>query len=263
MEIIGYCTVDSYRIKSLLDKYQATKNVIVAEMMRDTLHLVFHPDKEAFIFPYGVIVTWGMNRQEGLILIEEIAPFEKERVAAIETDEFVARFGDISKVASDVITLTKMDTLTKMAVSHGIAQSVELSYFETAIQRSFESTRKIPGDLVKYGKIPLSRKEIRKKMAEIFQERSSINLHADVLDLPEFFWEHPELEPTYQMVANYLDIRARVEVLNHRLDIMHELYGVLGSELNHQHSTRLEMTIVLLIVVEVFLTLLRDVFHLL
>lgn len=261
MEIIGYCTVDSYKIKLLFEKYQAQKNLVLAEMIRDTLHVMFNETKEAFIFSYGVIVTWGMNRNEGLKLIEELSPFEKERIPTIEVDEFMAVIGETPKIANDIITLNNTDTLTKMAVSHGIAQSVELGYFETAIQRSFESTRKIPGDLVKYGKIPLSRKEIRKKMAEIFQERSSINLHADVLDLPEFFWEHPQLEPTYQMVANYLDIRARVEVLNHRLDIMHELYEVLGTELNHQHSTRLEMTIVLLIVVEVVLTLSRDVFH--
>lgn len=259
MEIIGFCTVESYRLKSILEAWQGTVQV---EMIRDTLHVTFAKDKEAFIFPYGILVTWGMSRIEGFELVEKLAPFERERVSIIETDEFFAVIGEQMKVANDIITLPNFDTLTKMAVSHGIAQSVELGYFETAIQRSFESTRQIPGDLARHGKISLSRKEIRKKMGEIFQERSSINLHADILDLPEFFWEHPQLEPTYQLIANYLDLRARVEVLNHRLDIMHELYEVLGGELNHQHSSRLETTIVVLIVVEVILSLITDVFHL-
>jgi uncharacterized Rmd1/YagE family protein len=259
MEIIGYCTADSYKIKPLFESLQLTYK---AQMIRDTLQVTLAEDQDIFIFPYGVVVTWGLARGDGLRFIDKLAPFEREKVALVETDQFFATLGEPQKIIDDILTLAHLDTLTKMAVSHGIAQSVELGYFETAVQRSFASTRKIPSDLAKYGKIALSRKEIRKKMGEIFQERSSINLHADVLDLPEFFWEHPELEPTYQMVANYLDIRPRVEVLNHRLDIMHELYEVLAGELNHQHSSRLETTIVLLIVVEVVLSLMRDVFHL-
>ena len=56
-------------------------------------------------------------------------------------------------------------------------------------------------------------------------------LHVDVLDTPEFFWEYPELEPLYIMTANYLDIETRVEVLNQRLDVIHELFEMLGNEL--------------------------------
>ena len=86
-------------------------------------------------------------------------------------------------------------------------------------------------------------------------------LHVDVLDTPEFFWEYSELEPLYAMTANYLDLETRVEVLNQRLDVIHELFEMLGNELNHQHSSRLEWTIIGLIVMEVILTLLRDVFR--
>jgi uncharacterized Rmd1/YagE family protein len=63
------------------------------------------------------------------------------------------------------------------------------------------------------------------------------------------------------MTANYLDIETRVEVLNQRLDVIHELFEMLGTELNHQHSSLLEWTIIVLIVMEVALTLMRDVFR--
>lgn len=63
------------------------------------------------------------------------------------------------------------------------------------------------------------------------------------------------------MTANYLDVRNRVEILNQRLDIIHDLFEVLGTELNHVHSNRLEWTIICLIVIEVIIALLRDVFH--
>ena len=258
MKLISFCTADSYRIKALFEKLQETHT---ATLIRDTIHVVLNPDKEVFIFPYGIVVTWDMTDDEGRAFIATLSDYEMQPVPTLDTDRYEVHLGDSHKIVNDMIYIPSMDLLSKMAISHGIAQSAELGYFETVIQRSFKSTRKIPADLEKYGRINLSRRDIRRKMGEIFQERSSINLHADVLDLPEFFWEHPQLEPLYQMVANYLDIRSRVEVLNHRLDIMHELYDVLATEVNHQHSNRLEMTIIILIIFEVIISLLHYVFH--
>jgi uncharacterized Rmd1/YagE family protein len=65
------------------------------------------------------------------------------------------------------------------------------------------------------------------------------------------------------MTANYLDLKTGVEILNHRLKVVHELFEMLGNELNHQHSSRLEWTIIGLIVLEVILILLKDVFKML
>lgn len=258
MEVIGFCVSDSYQIKSLAEYL---RNQYKVNLFRDVIALEFEKGGDIFIFSYGVIVTWGISRDRALQFIEEIKPYENNRCTTIETDEFTYIIGEKPAIIEDEIILPSFDLLNKLAVSHGIAQSVELNNFETTIQNIVDNTQKIPRELVQKGRISLSRKEIRQKMGELFVERSTINLHVDALDLPEFFWDYPELEPLYQMVANYLDIRARVEVLNHRLDILHELYEVLANELNHQHSSRLEWTIILLIVIEVVLTLLKDVFN--
>ncbi len=260
MNIYGFCVADSYQVKALSD-YLRTQYKI--NLFRDVIALQPQEGGEIFIFAYGVIVSWGVSRERALAFISEIKPFEHIRCEPIETDEFTYVIGEPPRIQEDEITLPNDETLTKLAISQGIAQSVELNNFENVIQKLYNETKKIPEDLAAKGSISLSRREIRKKMGELFVERSIINLHVDVLDLPEFFWDYPELEPLYQMIANYLDLRARVEVLNKRLDIVHDLYEVLGNELNHQHSSRLEWTIILLIVIEVVLTLLKDVFQIL
>jgi len=98
-------------------------------------------------------------------------------------------------------------------------------------------------------------------MGELFIARNSINLHLDVLDTPDFFWENSEVEPLYALMANDVDIKTRVEVLNQRLVVIKELFEMLANEVNHQHSSRLEWTIICLIIIEVFVSLLRDVFR--
>lgn len=229
---------------------------------------------QAFFFSYGVAVVWGINKQDALRTIEtEISHFENTHLDDIETDEFTYNYinnsnstgnssnSTVPKIVDDEIFLPNNDTLTKLAISHGIAQSVKLGTFETSLQKTFNATKHFPEELASHGKISLSRKGMRQKMGELFLARNSINLHMDVLDTPEFFWEYTELEPLYKMTANYLDIHRRVEILNQRLDVIHGLFEMLGNELNHSHSSRLEWTIIVLIIIEVIISLSRDIFR--
>jgi len=263
MDCRAYCTAAAYRIKSI---HEAYRNLYKVTAHRDVIHLeisISGGTADLFIFTFGSCVFWGFPKEFELEILKEIHAYEETPLDEIETDEFTYVYGAAPKIVEDEITLPNQDVLTKLALSYGLAQSVKLGTFEIATQKTFNSTKYIPDDLAKRGKISLSRREIRKKMGELFIERNSINLHVDVLDTPEFFWEHSELEPLYRTIASYLDIETRVEVLNHRLDVVHELFGMLGSELNHQHSSRLEITIILLIVIEVILSLMRDVFRIL
>lgn len=261
MECRAYCTATSYKIKAL---YEKIKIPLKATLYRDVIHIQVVIDDvfgDVFCFPYGAIVFWGFPLSMCQHYLDMLKEFEVQHLEEVETDEFTYVKGEPAKIVDDEIILPVDDTLSRLAISHGLAQSVKLGVFENAIRKSFNTTKRLPEDLAKHGRIPLSRREIRRKMGDLFIERNSINLHVDVLDTPEFFWEYSELEPLYAMTANYLDIKTRVEILNQRLDVIHELFEMLGNELNHQHSSRLEWTIICLIVIEVLVTFFRDVFR--
>lgn len=261
MDCRAFCTAESYDIRALHD---SLKGLYKTNLFRDVVHIEI-PDgvqiRDVFYFPYGAIVTWGLTQEQCHTALELVKGFEKRHLDEIETDEFTFVFGDSARIVEDEIVLPNRDILTRLSISLGLAQSVKLGTFELTLQKTFNKTKYIPEELAKYGKVTLSRKEIGKKRGELFIERNSINLHADILDTPEFFWDYTELEPLYVMTTNYLDIKRRVEVLNQRLDVVHELFEVLGNELNHQHSSRLELIIIWLIIIEVVLSLFRDVFR--
>lgn len=253
MDCCAICTASSYDIKPLFNTLKAR---FKTSLIRDVVHVKFSEQIDVFYFPFGATICWGVSYEKSQPYLDEVQQFENQPVKEIEQDQFTYSFGDEYVFDRDKLTLPDNDILTKIAVSHGFAQSVKLGVFEDTISDSFEKTRHIPKDLSTKGKIPLSRREIRMKMGEIFIDRSSINLHTDVLNTPEFFWEHPKLEPIYLDVANELDIETRGQVLNQRLDVLRELFEMLGNELNHQHSSRLEWIIIWLIMIEVFITLL-------
>jgi uncharacterized Rmd1/YagE family protein len=261
MDCCAFCNATSYNIKPLIDFLRSRYKIAT---YREVVHAEIPLEGnvcDVFYFPYGVTVVWGVPKEKGIQFVELISDFFQQKLDEIETDEFTYALGEPPKVIDDEILLPNLDILTKLAISHGLAQSVKLGTFESTIRKTFNQTKEIPENLAKRGKISLSRREIRRKMGELFIERNSINLHLDVLDTPEFFWDYPELEVYYNLIANYLDLKTRVEVLNQRLGIVHELFDMLGSELNHQHSSRLEWTIIWLIIIEVTLSLLRDVFR--
>jgi len=263
MRCTSYCTASSYDMPSLYAALQKRGNV---QLYRDLVHLQVKKDKmvkgDTFFFNYGAFVCWGLTQEEELEFLSFCKEFEKDPLTKYELDEFTFVYGDGMKIEEDEITLQNKHALTKLAISYGLAQSVKLSIFEEVVQTTIDRSKNLPNNLAQKGKIPLSRKEISQKMGELFIERNYINLHTEVLDTPEFFWENPELENFYRRISHYLDVSKRVEVLNKRLTIIHELFEILSSELNHQHSSRLEWTIIILIVIEVIIALLRDLFHL-
>jgi len=96
-------------------------------------------------------------------------------------------------------------------------------------------------------------------MGEIFMVRSSINLNSEYLDVPEFFWRNPHLEPFYVMTKKFLDIPSRVMALNQKLDVLQELLNMLNSQIQHRQSSLLESIIIMLILIEIVISLIR--FH--
>lgn len=261
--VSAYCTAVSYDISRLFQCLQPPGSI---QLFRDVIHSQPKDPqgvkRDIFYFPYGVVLFWGFDSEEEPAFLHALQKFERESLSKVELDEFQFAYGEKMMIEDDEIILQKKDAQTKLAISYAIAQSVKLTVFEETVSRTIEHSKQIPKDLALRGKIPLSRRETSKKMGELFLERNYINLHTEILDTPEFFWEHAELESFYRKMIQYLDVTKRVDLLNRRLNLMHDLYEILGNELNHQHSSRLEMTIIILIFIEIVLALSRDLFHL-
>ena len=260
MRCTAYCTCDSYEVVPLFHFLQSSGAV---QISRDLIYLTLqkNPKGEIFYFSYGTVVFWNLTKEEELEQIALIKLFEKGSLEVCEVDEFSFAYGAKTAIKEDKILPHKKDYLLKLAISYGLVQSVKLTVFEDAIDRTIEHSKQIPRNLADHGRISLSRKQTSKKIGELYLERNYINLHSEILDTPEFFWNHSELEAYYRRMIHYLDVTKRADLLNRRLTLLHELFEILGNELNHRHSSRLEWTIIILIVIEIVLALARDLLH--
>jgi len=144
-----------------------------------------------------------------------------------------------------------------MAHSYAFAQSVRLTVYESSVDATIAKTKSIPEEMVKTGRLPknMNATATSKQMGELFVQRCHVNLHSDILDTPEIFWDFDEYEEHYEKCRKYLDINKRVDILNQRLEIVKELYEMLQNEVQVEHANFLEWVVILLIAMEIILDL--------
>ncbi len=258
----SYCIGDSYNLNSisLYLKQNATRHRIYS---KEVLHYKCKiPEKQkkydVFVYSYGCIVFWGISEENIAVIIDELSEFVSMPIKKRIFDECKYTISATSEVSfidleNDIIVLRKSDTIyfSKLAFSYGLSQSVKLSVFEESVDSTIEDNKKIPIALINTGKISLSSKKLAKKIGVLFAERNYINLNNNILDTPEFFWKNPKYEQYYSMSLKFLDLPQRIHVLNSKLDVIRDLYSILSAELQHAHSSRLEIVVIILISLEI------------
>ena len=264
LRCVSFCTASSYDLLGLATFFK--KKGYFTRLSRDVLHVTnLKRPGDIFFFNHGCFVCWGFKKSFEDKLLENVKEYSIHPSASIETDHLYYRYGEETtldtheRLRLDIITLDTEDAQTKLAISYGLAQSIKLEAFEEAIKEAIKKNSYLPEEIASRGTISLSRRAIFKRMGEIFIARSSINLNIEYLDVPEFFWRNPTLEPFYIMTKKFLDIPSRVMALNQKLDVLQELLDILNSQVQHRHSSLLESIIILLIAVEIIISLFQ--FH--
>lgn len=262
LRCVSFCTAASYDILGLASFFK--RKGYFTRITRDALHVrnTKRPG-DIFFFNHGSFVCWGFKKSFEEKLVDYVKDFSNHPLQSIETDHFYYHYGQETtldtheRLRLDIITLDSEDPHIKFAISYGLAQSIKLEAFEEAIKDVIRRNNHLPDEIANKGVISLSRRAIFKRVGEIFLVRSSINLNIEYLDAPEFFWRNPNLEPYYIMTKKFLDIPSRVMALNQKLDVLQELLDILTSQVQHLHSSLLESIIIILIMVEIFISLFR------
>ncbi|KAK0549021.1 sporulation protein rmd1 [Tilletia horrida] len=221
---------------------------------------------EVFFMEYGTVVIWGMTLAEEKRLLRELKKFEVEKLAPedIESEDLNWYLADYSRIYNDVITLRRGSSyMTKLSLSHALAQSTKISFFEGVIDNTIDSTKDIPQSIAESGKIGMPPAEIMKQIGHLFILRMNIHLVGSIVDSPEIFWSQPDLEPLYSAARSYLEIPQRIDLLNARVEVLQDMLQLLKDQVTSSHSEWLEIIVIVLIVLEIILgvaTMLVDLF---
>lgn len=250
-KLISYLTCEKFK----KEIFQIVEERYKCSTIKDAIIIEIKEDQQIILFKYGVFICWNVDFESMKFFIDFIKDYQINSFAKPIIEEFNYIIDNDFKINLDTIYLNDSSSTSKIAISQALSQSVKLEQFEEEVQTTIDTNSNIPLQLSLTGKIKLTKKEISKKIGELFLVKSKINLHYDLLDTPEFFWEYPQYEIQYEKLVKYLDIKSRVEVLNKKLEIIQELLHVLGDEQKHKYSSFLEWIIIILIAFELVISL--------
>ncbi|KAK2768525.1 hypothetical protein FQN54_000381 [Arachnomyces sp. PD_36] len=227
---------------------------------------------EMFVFSYGVVVFWNFTEKQEKDVLADLsfstspttgAPLSLATVPLasedFETEEFHFEYStEISRprVYNDMITLRSGDHMIKLAISHGIAQSTKLSFFEENMSREMAEAKDVPRRLALTGHLGMKREEVFRIMGRLFKSRVEVNLSSNMLDVPNFFWDsEPTLHPLYIAVREYLEIKPRIQVLNERCRVFLDLIEILSDSIADSQMSRQTWIIIILIAISIVVTI--------
>ena len=207
---------------------------------------------EMFVFSYGVVVFWNFTERQEKDILADLTFSESEtgvslvnsaqREEDFETEEFHFEYSPETprpRVFNDMITLRSGDHMIKLAMSHAIAQSTKLNFFEQRMANQMMEAQHVPKRLALTGKLGMKREEVIKILGALFKSRVDVNLSSNMLDVPNFFWDsEPTLHPLYYAVREYLEIKPRIQVLNERCRVFLDLAEILSDSIADNKMSR-------------------------
>ncbi|KAF4455302.1 RMD1- required for meiotic division [Fusarium albosuccineum] len=228
---------------------------------------------EMFVYSYGVVVFWNFTEHQEKDILADLTfadadatengatslltrPLDQDD---FETEEFHFEYSaDVKRprVFNDMITLLpRSDHMIKLTISHAIAQSTRLCFFEERMSETMLEAQHVPKTLALTGELNMTRAEIVRMLGRLFKSRVDINLSSNILDVPNFFWEsEPTLHPLYAAIREYLEIDPRIKVLNERCRVFLDLAEILSDSVADAKMSYITWIIIVLIVISIMVT---------
>jgi uncharacterized Rmd1/YagE family protein len=144
---------------------------------------------ELFVFSYGVAVFWNFTQRQEKDILADLTFSSSETGVSLatrplpevdfETEDFHFEYNPSiprPRVLADMFTLRSHDHMIKLAISHAIAQSTKLSYFEERMERTMMEAQHVPRRLALTGSLGMKREDVVKIVGRLFTSRVDVNL---------------------------------------------------------------------------------------
>jgi uncharacterized Rmd1/YagE family protein len=215
------------------------------------------PSGYCVLFRYGAIVLVGLSPLEedevvrglGARIIGRFARIEDE-TAVIEIDpgrdEQVAPGGPIS--------VRDLSPPHLIVIADALAKNVALGRDEHEVSKVFEVIEPFAAELARSGRSPSNRRQMLRTIGQALLVHHRMSGRVEVEEKPDVLWDNPQIERLYARLADEYELKERAAGLSRKLRVIDETTHALTDIIDTERFTRLEATIVALIVVEILIT---------
>lgn len=211
-----------------------------------------------YIFDYGIVVFGNYDVIAKSEFLNFIKNYASNLVHLDLTDDYeIDVDATILKptVKNHSVTIRQKDPSTLRIVMLNLGQSVALDFYESLTNDIITSSKHYILELEKFGKLSISKTDLLKYIGKVLNIKNSIVDNLYILDDPNLVWDNEDLDVLNRLLKTNFDINTRFKDLDYRLQIVENNLTLFTDVLNVRESSRLEWTIVVLILIEILIAL--------
>lgn len=215
----------------------------------------FAKDQFLLLYNFGAMVSFNLDPEKEKEVLSSVQQFVSPKETIITSEDFLVEEGDKLAVDFRRVVLPKVTVEDVQIISLVLAQSTALEFFERHADALLQQSRIISEELEKTGKTGRKDSELVKFIGLCLNMKQNAIGSTYLLDSPEPAWEHASLEALYRQMEDMFELKDRFRILDYKLQIIQDTVEVLSDLSRSRREYRLELSIVILIAVEIVLIL--------
>ncbi len=212
------------------------------------------------LFRFGVAVMVGLTPLEEEDLLGQL----KSRISGLRAradDETaileIAPDADAPAEAGGPILIQNFSPQRFLVIADALAKTVALGRDEREVNAVFDVVEPFAFELSRSGKPPFRRRDMLRLIGQTLLAQHRVSGRVAVEEKPDVLWDRPDLERLYARMEDEYELKERADTLKRKLDVIVETAHALTDIIDADRSTRLEATIVVLIVAELIASMVQ------
>ena len=215
---------------------------------------------KVYLFASGALVFHDVGqagREAEVLRLRRALP--KLSDAQVLTEEFSVRevAGARPDIQAGVLVLDELTFERAGVVALSIAQSAAMEYYERIVDQMFTETDRLVERLEKVGTMPVFTRKLHKFIGAAIGTRSEVLSVLHLFDKPDAAWDDPDAEKVYQELRAEFDLVDRHQSLELKLRSVQDALELVTDIARDKRLVSLEVSIVLLILLEIILSIFR------
>jgi uncharacterized Rmd1/YagE family protein len=221
------------------------------------LTIVVGPHQYGVLFRYGVVVLFGVAPLQEVTFVEELARLVGQPYAKRETEDAVLRVDASAddRIDGGEIVLRQASVEVLQVIAEVLAKSAVLGYYEKSLAAVFDAVEPLASHLKRGVRVTPNDRDLLRYIGDTLLTQHKMVGRVEVGEKPDLLWESPGLARVFSRLEDEYELQERRLAVDRKLDLITRTVETLVDLQQNARALRVEWYIVILIVIEIFLTL--------
>lgn len=255
----AYAFADAQALRRFVQSLSGDTDVKTSHAAKSQVVLHYGEERYLVAHHFGSLVFLGMPLAERESILAALSAFSGTSAKPLFAEDFavVVEQGTRPVVQFDRVLLDQLSPPLAELLALAIGQSAVMENYETEVERILERIDRIADEFVKRGAVRRGLQPLIRFIGEAMRLRNRVIFTLALLDAPASAWDDETLDRLYRELRSSFALDERYRALDHKLSVIRDNLELFVDLTQQKRSMMLELSIVLLIVLEIALAVLK------